>query len=76
MKMKHEMSIMGKDGDTKCFWDPDDPDSVGVAQASFESYRGQGYRAARFNGDEQGDIINEFDPTAGRILFIPPLQGG
>jgi hypothetical protein len=74
--MQHEMSILGKNGDTKCYWDPSDADSVSAAKLTFDSYHGRGYTAARMANGTTGATITEFDPTAGSILFIPALQGG
>jgi hypothetical protein len=76
MKMQHEMSILGKNGDTKVFWDPANADSVSAASITFHSYIGRGYTAARMSNGGTGEALGEFDPNAGSILFVPPLQGG
>lgn len=72
-----EISIMGREGDSKHFWDKGTPIEVKIASKVFKQYRKKGYAA--FSMTEKGDkgeIIREFDPNAGVILFVPPLQGG
>ena len=75
MKMS-EMSILNRDGDTKHKWDKRNPESVSAAQAVFASYTKQGFRAARMQNGTQGEFINEFDPEAEFILFVPVICGG
>ena len=38
----------------------------------------KGYRGFRVTGKngEKGEQMDEFDPAAGRMIMIPPLQGG
>jgi hypothetical protein len=75
--MDHEMSIMGSGGDTKCRWNPDNPESVAIAQETYTNYRGQGFLAFAMNEDgTTGDQLNEFDPSHENILFVPPMRGG
>lgn len=71
------MSIMGKEGDTKHYWNVKKWDDVQSAKEVFDLYRKKGYLAFSMNkkGD-QGEQMVEFDPSAGSILFVPPMQGG
>jgi hypothetical protein len=73
---QHEMAIMNSEGDTKCFWDPGNPESVSVASDTFATYSGRGYRAFAMSSGTQGEIMDGFDPGVGSILFVPPMQGG
>jgi hypothetical protein len=63
-------------GDTKHEWDPNLQDEVEAARAVFKVYKSQGYAAARMENDSAGEMIQEFDPGASVILFIPQFQGG
>lgn len=71
------MSIMGKEGDTKYYWNARDADEARIAKEVFDAHHKKGYRAFHMNkkGD-QGEQMDEFDPSAGSILFIPQMQGG
>jgi hypothetical protein len=76
---KHAMAIMGKPGDTKVIWDPDSPDEVNAVRTQFDALvRTKRYKAFRVDGKygERGEQMDQFDPEAGRIIFVPPMQGG
>lgn len=72
----NEMSILSAEGDTKCFWDPSNPESVSAASDTFATYSSRGYRAFAMSSGTEGEVMSGFDPSVGSILFIPPLQGG
>lgn len=73
----HEMAVMGKEGDTKYGWNPEDPESVSAAEETFNGYTSDGYRAFAMNADgTQGEQMDGFDPSAGNVLMVPPMQGG
>jgi hypothetical protein len=63
-------------GDTKFEWNPIKPDEVEAARAVFDEYRRQGFAAARMEGTTTGEIIKDFDPNVGIIVFVPPMAGG
>ena len=67
---------LDRSGDTKSEWDPANPREVEAAREHFTTLRAQGYAAARMENDAAGEVIHEFDPTAGVIMFIPRFQGG
>jgi hypothetical protein len=71
------METMGVEGDVKKIWDPSKPVEVEDARRSFDALKAEGYRAYRTNekGD-QGEPMHSFDPTAGRLIMIPQMQGG
>lgn len=71
-----ELRKLDKNGDTKHEWDPSKPQEVDVARDMFTLYKSQGYTAARMESDVAGEIITEFDPDAGVIIFRPQMQGG
>ncbi len=75
--MANELLVMDHTGDTKTIWNPDVPDEVAAARATFDSLRAKRYLAYTVKGDgEKGVAINEFDPSAGKIIMSPPMAGG
>ena len=76
---KHAFAIMGKSGDTKVIWDPHASLEVAAAKAQFEALtKDKKYSAFQVEGDEgkKGKRMDKFDPSAGRIILIPNMQGG
>lgn len=73
-----EMSVMGREGDTKFYWDVHNWTEVEAAKATFDLYKGKGFAAFHMTpkGKQDGEQMKDFDPAAGRILFIPQMQGG
>ena len=69
--------VMGKEGDVKKMWNPAIPDEVEDARNSFNSLRAKGYLAFRVNekGDK-GEQMTTFDGTSGKVIMVPPMQGG
>jgi hypothetical protein len=74
----YEIAIMGKEGDTKQIWNPQNTDEVENARRTFNDLRKKGYLAFRVTADgDKGEQISEFDPKAGKmILMVPQMQGG
>lgn len=71
------LSIMGRSGDVKVEWNPDNPDEVEVAREVFKENIKKGFKAFHFTRrDDKGEEVKEFDPGAERILFVPPMAGG
>lgn len=72
-----EISVMGREGDSKHFWNKDAPIEAKIAAKVFKQYVKRGYRAFKMTekGD-QGEIMDSFDPAAGSILFVPAMAGG
>jgi hypothetical protein len=71
-----ELRVMDRSGDTTYTWDPSNPNSVAVAQATFDTFKSQGYRAARMESGGTGEFIDEFDPNSGTVIVVPPMRGG
>ncbi len=69
-------------GDERFEWDPSNPTSVDMAREVFKRFRDQGrvaYSVKSSKDDPQGragEILHQFDGTARRIIFRPPMQGG
>ncbi len=74
------MAVMSQDGDTPYGWDKNDPADVAIARRTFNRFRQQGYAAFRAKAEEgterTGEQMDEFDPEAERIIFVPQLVGG
>ncbi len=74
--------IMGRNGDTKHTWDPENPEEVEQAKELFNYLKDKGFgifKMKRFGG--RGERMPEFDPSIGRmigvrLLAVPPLAGG
>lgn len=61
------MAIMGKEGDTKTMWNPDNEDEVAVARATFDALKRKGFALYSVNAaGNKGEQIREFDPLAYR----------
>lgn len=76
--------VMDHTGDTKYIWSRNNPDEVAIAKQTFESFTkprdqgGKGYAAFHVTGTagDKGEQMRVFDPTAERVIFVPPLAGG
>ncbi len=72
-----EMAIMGRPGDTKVIWDPDNKPEVDNARRTFDDLRSKGYLAFSVERDgAKGQQINSFDKDAAKLIMSPPLRGG
>ncbi len=72
-----EMAIMGTSGDTKQYWNAKSWEEVEAAKATFDLYKSKGFKAfAMDEKGEKGEPMETFNPSAGQIIFITPLQGG
>ena len=74
--MTMEMIALTREGDTKYTWNPEDPGDLAEAQEVFEQYQKEGFSAFLVKEGGQGEILHDFDPTAGTVLFVPMLAGG
>ncbi len=74
--------IMGRNGDTKHTWDPNDPEQVEQAKDLFDYLKDKGlsiFKMKKLGG--RGELMTEFNPSVGRmigarVLAVPPLAGG
>jgi hypothetical protein len=68
---------MGKEGDIKVEWNPDNKKEVGAARKAFEENIKKYFKAFRmYDDDKKGEPLEKFDMYAERILFVPLLVGG
>jgi hypothetical protein len=72
------MAVMGKAGDSKYMWDPNNTVESEIAEKTFKEYRKKGYLAFKVTGKdgERGDQMTEWDARAGRVIFVPAMAGG
>jgi hypothetical protein len=76
--IKHVMSVIGINGDSKFMWDPENETEVAAARAQFDALKKKGYLAYKVEGEKgkKGELLREFDPTSGRIIMAPAVAGG
>lgn len=74
--MMNEMLVMDQTGHTRTLWDPADDDEINVAERIFNDLASKGYSAFSTKGDDMGKRLRKFDPAAGSMIMVPPLQGG
>lgn len=75
----HYICVLDHTGDTRQQWDPNKPDEVEAARATFDKMRKKGYAAYKVDKDkptEKGEVIRDFDPQAGMMILAPPMAGG
>ncbi len=69
-------------GDNQIEFDPDKKRSMDKARKLFDDYisgkakRGKKFIAYAIMKGKPGRKITTFDPTADRIVMVPPVQGG
>jgi len=72
-----EMSILGKEGDTKVIWDVKNEDEVEVAESQFDALTEKGFLAFKVGKKgEKTTQIKKFDPNLGKIILVPKIAGG
>ncbi len=71
------LSVLDATGDTRLQWDKNNPDEVKYARERFDELKAKRYLAYRLNSKgNQGEVINDFDPAAERIILHAPMIGG
>lgn len=72
-----EIAVMDGTGDSKITWDTEKAVEVETARAQFDALKKKGYAAYRVGrGGEPGEIMNHFDPHAGKMIMSPAMAGG
>lgn len=75
--MSNTLHVLDSTGDTRTIWNPENQDEVDAAKATFTRLKGKGYLAYTVDeSGQRGEVIREFDPSAGRIIMAPQLVGG
>jgi hypothetical protein len=72
------MNVLNREGDWKLEWDPKNSLEVEQMRKTFDhNVKDKGFAAYRIDArGKQKDQIFSFDPTAERIVLIPPMVGG
>lgn len=69
--------VMDRTGDTRHEFDVADSKAVALAEERFRHLTGKGFLAVALgSGGGPGKVLDKFDPTVERTLFMPQLQGG
>lgn len=75
--MKHELAVMGSEGDVKTIWDSENEHETEAAKKQFQDLKKKGYLAFRVKkGGEKGELMTEWDESAQSIIMSPPVRGG
>lgn len=76
----HAFAVLDQTGDTKTMWDPTSEDEIENARLQFErlvsTKRYSAFCVDAKDPNKKGKRMTEFDPDAGRVIFVPPMQGG
>ena len=68
--------VMDYKGDTRHYFDVNDPESLAKAEKRFEELTGQGFTAAVRRGPGEVIKVSFFAPDAEETVFFPRLIGG
>ncbi len=71
-----ELRILSNTGDMKISWDSSNIEEVNTAKETFDKKTSQGWSAFKDKFGTRGEKIKTFDPTADRIVLVPPISGG
>ena len=72
-----ELKVLDMSGDTKHIWDSEKDDEVEAMETLFEELTEKGYKAFKVDKDgDKGKKMKKFDPSAEKMIMVPPLQGG
>lgn len=75
----NSLHITDETGDTRIMWDPAIADEVATAKAAFDAAKKKGmlaYSVDPDSGGRTGEVIREFDETAGKIIMVRQTRGG
>jgi hypothetical protein len=73
-----ELCILDESGDSRMQWNRNDPQQVAEARARFNELKAKHYLTYRVDpaSGVRGEIIDQFDPKAGRIILHQQHVGG
>ena len=75
--MNGEMSVLGREGDTKIIWSSENADEVEHARKTFEDLTKKGFSAFAVKRDgEKGGRLAQFDAAEEHMILVPRLRGG
>lgn len=71
------LHMMDETGDTRMQWDKNNPAEIAKAKQRFDELKAKGYMAYSLNKKgTQGDVMQDFDPNAERIIMHSQMIGG
>lgn len=71
------LQYTSEEGDTRVIWSPHNQDEIDNAKATFNRLKAKRFMAYTVDeSGEQGEVMREFDPQAGRIIMTQPYAGG
>jgi hypothetical protein len=68
--------VMDHAGDTRHFFDRNDPESLAEAERRFQELVGRGFTAAARVGPGKVSKMQAFNPAVEETVFFPRLVGG
>jgi hypothetical protein len=68
--------VMDYTGDTRHYFNAEDPEALSKAEARFKMLTTAGFTAAVRDAAGKATVTRTFDPTADETLFFPRLVGG
>jgi hypothetical protein len=75
-----EMKVMGREGDTKIIWDSDNDAECDNAEAQFDRLVNEegflAFEVTKTGRKDKNKQVRKFDPGMGKLILIPPAQGG
>ena len=75
--MNGEMSILGREGDTKVIWDSENVEEVAQARKTFDELTKKGFSAFSVKRDgEKGGRLAKFESGEEKMILVPALRGG
>ena len=75
--MNGEMSVLGREGDTKIMWSSENADEVEHARKTFDELTRKGFSAFSVKRDgEKGGRLARFDAGEEKMILVPALRGG
>lgn len=73
----HEIIELDHSGDSRMQWDRNNPESVAAAKARFDGLKAKGHLAYKVDkSGGQGEVLQDFDPDAERIIMAARMIGG
>lgn len=78
LEVNSTLFVMDKnEGDQRLQWNRKNDEQVNQARARFDELKARGYTAYKVDANgRRGEVINEFDPNAQRIIMHPQMVGG
>lgn len=69
--------VLDGSGDSRFMWSKDNPDEIDAAKKTFKRLKDKGYDAFKVKSDgSKAEKINDFDPTAEKLIMAPRMVGG